>query len=121
MIIFQLPAQIMLSLLAKAHKKTCFIFLSGSTKGGAGSPSGAARQKGNRQSRATSQPWGAVSIGVTWARWTMVGEQPWEVTPTQGDSSAPTSSRPCSMSGPCQHFIARHGSDGKAAGGVSTD
>lgn len=72
MMIFQLPAQIMLSLLTKVHKKTRFTFLSGCTKR-AGSPSGDAGQRGERQSRDASQAWSAVSVEVTRASWAMVG------------------------------------------------
>ena len=77
-----------------------------------GSWLGDAGQKGARQSRDASRPGGAVSIGVTWAGWAMVEELPWGITPTQGDSSAPTSPRPCSMSGPRQHFIESQNHEG---------
>lgn len=53
MMIFQLPAQIMLSLLTEVQKKTRFVCLSGCTKR-AGSPWGDAGQRGDRQSKNVS-------------------------------------------------------------------
>lgn len=101
--IFQLPAQIMLSLLTKAHKKTRFIFLSGCTKGRV-AHWGCWAEQSCLLALGCSKHWG--NLGKV----SYEGNLFSEFTPTQGSRSAPTSPGPCRMSDPCQHPTARHGS-----------
>lgn len=96
LMILQLPAQIMLSLLTQAHKK--MFHISGRAKGVVAHQRGWAK-RGQAEQSLSDVNCSAVNIRVTQVRWAVVGEPPHGVTLPQGDSSAPPALGPAAWLG----------------------